>query len=210
MLPSLFIHIPKTGGTSFVGAAREVVGPSAVLGWNKKLTPDTRALLLTAHLPYSYWEDFMPGRFMFTILRDPVERLWSWCRYKESNARHDPDSTAERVLFRDATQGSAKRTLWNRMTRQLGGDYYDENEPPLDEQLSLALERLDNFDMVLFTETFDEHQQELFEAVELPFPGVQRRQVSMEKPMTDEIRSRCQELTEWDQILYTEALLRFG
>jgi len=211
MKPTLFVHIPKTAGTSFVSAAREVVGPSAVLGWNKKLTPETDALLLTAHLPYSYWEDFMPGRFTFTILRDPVERLWSWCRYKETHVRRDPEGAAEKVLFSDETRGSARRTLWNRMTRQLGGDIYEQpDEPPLEDQLNLALERLDYFDRVYFTESFDDSQRELFEAVGLPYDGPHRRQISKELPMTDSIRERCEELSEYDRILYDKALAKFG
>jgi len=70
---AFFIHIPKTGGTSIEEAFEGKYGE----------TSKFKEPCSTQHLHYSELEDLEQYKFVFAIIRDPVERLiseYKWSR----------------------------------------------------------------------------------------------------------------------------------
>ena len=71
----IFIHLPKTGGTSFTHGLRPYLKGKVVYG--SQQNPDwkhhVRAKDFKSRLPD--YDDF----FTFTIVRNPYDRIYSWC-----------------------------------------------------------------------------------------------------------------------------------
>lgn len=79
----VFLHIPRCGGTTvdnyfFRHLGRPKVGRSAVAESADDLPADiARIRYVTGHFNWSVAEAMIPGSYSFTVLREPVERLWS-------------------------------------------------------------------------------------------------------------------------------------
>ena len=91
--PIVFLHIPKTAGQTIHSALTDVVGAEAV----SPIRVHSQAAPGPAQMPPGYslysghidWEalDTLPlGRFVFTVLRDPLERMASFYFYLRREA----------------------------------------------------------------------------------------------------------------------------
>ena len=85
--PVIFIHIPKTGGMTFLSFLENVLGQQDNIrfkenGW-KYLPGDwplsllTRKRLISGHIPYSNIKGEIPGASYVTLLRHPVNQVIS-------------------------------------------------------------------------------------------------------------------------------------
>lgn len=93
----LFLHIPRTGGSTLKEALRQRLGPSArSLGnYYKDAVRTTEALdaaahdpellVLYGHAPIDVVDRHLPGATLVTIVRDPVERTISQYRHYVEN-----------------------------------------------------------------------------------------------------------------------------
>ena len=78
--PAIFMHIQKTAGTSITEAVRPHY-QNDIVSHGDYLKHDTASLknirFISGHFGFEYARQFMDGRYSFTFLRDPVERILS-------------------------------------------------------------------------------------------------------------------------------------
>lgn len=190
----VFHHIPKTGGGTLVEAFRQALGPDEV-SYN---SGDT--LFLTTHQPSMMVE--YPARLHITILREPVERLISWVRYKRSTVSEAGDkarsmSTSSFLASDDIT---VKHCARDRMVRQLGGNFYTD-PVSMPEAFDVAMHRLERMAWVGCTETLDDDLAKLFYMLNLDLPIVDRVNVG-DGPDDVDDREVLVGLNRWDLLLW--------
>lgn len=169
---TIFLHVPKAGGTTLQSIVERHYRPSETFFAGtlvqdavrhlRRTDRDTRAgiRLATGHIPYGLHDD-LPGRYSyFTVLREPVDRVVSFFYFVRQNGDHylhDFSSTAGMGLAEFMNSG-ASVMLDNAQTRLISGVWdqvpYGELSP---DALELAKRRLrDRFDVVGLSERFDE------------------------------------------------------
>ena len=163
-----FMHIQKTGGTSLVQLARQSgMKPMITHGGFLWQTSETLAAtkFLSGHFGVDFLRPYADGRYLFTVLRDPVDRVISLYKF---NRRQDPKQW---LIFRLCQQLNwaqfirsqeplVKEHIDNHMVWSLavGRGNLEGKMPwdiPIDEQLDMAIANLDLFDEVLLLERGD-------------------------------------------------------
>jgi Sulfotransferase family len=193
----IFIHIPKSAGTSVMDYFRTCIGSKKsgrtvkldefVLG--KRIDDAAferarRARYCTGHISWAAVEKIRDGSgdFVFTVLRDPRRRLWSLYNFLHGNAfpaTMIPRELAD--LYADITHMSPREFLCARderlryiidnvMVRQLSGNMplIPDTQKQADPMLEAAKANIAKLDYVAFTETFDRDFVRIVEAVDLP------------------------------------------
>ena len=227
-VPALFLHIQKTAGTSIVHAAAGHYGQNSIcshgdfVGKNPK---DFESILfVSGHFGFDFAKDLLPGRYSFTFLRSPIERVLSFyyfCRTRDAQQlpiyriahEHDLDG-----FLNLATKNEiVRRGIWNSMTWRLasgpGPSQTQVDDLPPDAMLARALDHLDALSFVGFTETFDEDAALVVRQLGLPYDfKLSRVNVTPGRPLIKNHSSRTirliEEMTHLDQLLYDAALLR--
>ncbi|HEX5448907.1 MAG TPA: hypothetical protein VFW85_02475 [Gaiellaceae bacterium] len=159
--PLVFIHVPKTGGSTFLSVLRrnfptsDVLLPDAQKGKNLAEIDDAfgrlgQARSIHGHVPLSY-RDRLPANARYAaLLRDPVRRQYSHYQWlygrKLAAGKHWP---VERAL----RQG---RLVDNLQTRMLSGLEDPFTRPADDELLGAALVELEGLAFVGLVERFPE------------------------------------------------------
>lgn len=179
--PLLFLHIPKTAGTSFFTTLHNLFGEAQVapleMAGNhlyERLRaiaddPDTRIACAYGHIPIDQFHGF-PDLFRpFTILRHPVERVLSLIRFERANPDIAelglrPDFTFDEFLA--ARAAPIESQVNNGMCRMLAGDgtftnpalpgYHDSRNHP--ELIGRALEFLERIDFGLAEDMAGTHR----------------------------------------------------
>lgn len=224
-VPALFLHIQKTAGTSLVHLARQYYGESMTSHgeyWGKSHDQLKDFKFISGHIGYDFAHPLMPGRYTFTFLRDPAERILSL--YYFSRAR-DPgefeiykmarELDLQAFLEAGLSDPCAKMHIWNNQVWQLAHGYTHLDDRTVDdyseaELLRLAKEHIGEFSHVGFTETFVADSAPILKALGLPkmkevptlnaTPG--RPKAAGQPP---EIRELLDRLTELDRRLYAYA-----
>lgn len=141
----MFVHLPKSAGTSFNDLLRSLYGNRFLSvsnhreAWVNRRPDPGRILCLSGHFPYGWhrrlgrrasgsWpsDGLFEGRKIryVAIVRDPLERVMSFYRYakREPKHRHHRAATAmaPREFFKhlDAIED---REPWNQQFRMMGG-----------------------------------------------------------------------------------------
>ena len=232
-VPVLFQHIQKTAGTALVDSLRPYYGASMIthgdfIGHEPREFHDL--LFVSGHFGHAWARDLMPGRFTFTFLRDPVERVLSFyhfCRAQDSAAFNTYTRARELELAEfvaaAAEDALIRKNICNNQAWQLAHGYIlrrgysvpDELEigdmTPAD-VLALAIEHLGEFSHVGFAETFAEDRGVIMEALRLPPPAVAAAAINstLGRPRRDDLPRRTlaliREVTGLDQAVYEFAL----
>ena len=92
----VFLHIPKAGGTSFIDLLGRRFGPLDVLpvgregsgSVTRSLADAGRYPFVYGHFPYDAVNLFSRRPFLFTVLRDPVERAISAFWFMKQQSAH--------------------------------------------------------------------------------------------------------------------------
>jgi FkbM family methyltransferase len=166
----LFLHIPRTGGTTIGSAAYHLYQPSKIL----ELHPATRAReilegvpeegrrqlrFIRGHFPFGIHELLAVPCLYVTVLRDPVERVLSLYGYIRSDPTHPfYDTTPRRDVsleeFLDLRPGPTRDVQTSLLA---GVPPWDDSVPRDATTLARAKENLEGaFEMVGLTERFDE------------------------------------------------------
>lgn len=203
MKKTLFHHIPRTGGLMISTKVWNYIGRDAA-HVDRGTGVEYDGPYVSSHEPFDLLQWRAEGRVQFTVLRDPVERLISVVTLNRVQYLKSGMSLPEFMMADDYTP-SIKRGHRDRMVRQLGGNFY-EDDLPIGEQFERACAALDQMDWIGFTPELDETLPDFLDSIDVPFgePEVinaSRLQVEV-TPHALEVANR---LTQWDQKLYEYA-----
>lgn len=180
-----------------------------------------RVPFVSGHFGYAFARPLLPGRYAFTFLRDPIERLLSFYSFCLS---HSPVEHGE--FFRLVQSVSFDRFLemaidspnnfshvWNNQTWMLAhgwgvsGCFDDFSE---DELVRLAIRHLEDFSHVGFTETFERDAHKILGALGIaPRGRLERHNVTPNRLRADTLsqatRKLMDRLTALDRHVYEHA-----
>ena len=149
MVRAVFLHLPKTAGTSFRdilcrGFGAEAVSPP--FNASRLSGADAASLgaydVVSGHISWTDVRAHFPEARTFTILRDPIDRCLSWYYFARMNASagHADVEAAHACdveTFFSLDPAVTFRNIFNRQVRQLG-DHVLNTEVDLDAALEQA------------------------------------------------------------------------
>lgn len=229
-IPALFLHIQKTAGTSLVNHARQFYGASLTSHgecWGKNPEQLRNIGFISGHMGYDFARHLMPGRFTFTFLRDPAERILSmyyFCRNRDPGQfeiyRKAREMALPDFLKAALTDPCVRMHIWNNQVWQLAHGYTHLDGRTVDDfseakLMCLAKEHLGKFSYVGFTETFDTDAAAILRTLRLPeVTQVLRLNATPDRPKVAElsrgIKGMLDELTVLDRALYDYAWNEFS
>lgn len=225
IIPALFLHIQKTAGTSLLEVARRHYGNSLTSHgdcWGHAPEKFKNLGFVSGHFGYDWARHLMEGRFSFTFLREPMERVLSmyyFCRnrnpgefeiYKKAHALGLTE-------FLDASFDDPwiRKNIWNNQVWQLAHGYGHLDDRTINdfsesELLSRAKENLVKINYVGFVETIEKDGPEIFSDLKIEFPPILPRiNKTGERPLLENVspKVKCllQEVTTLDRKLYEYA-----
>lgn len=205
----LFLHIPKTGGTTFHKILERNYARHQTVTFDgrhhrdeierfAKLPEPQRARyrLIKGHLYFGFHR-FLPGNSTYlTFLREPIARAFSFYSYARSHSDHYlyRSLTEERLGLRTLLERGTTTELFNLQTRMIAG------ESNLDRSLDRsALERAKqnlqtNFCFVGLTEEFDASLILLSRTFDWSIPFYVKKNVSRKKSRPESIDAQTDAL----------------
>ena len=224
-VPVLFLHLQKTAGTSILHLARKYYGDSIVSHgecWGKSPEQLRQFRFVSGHIGYDFARPLLQGRYTFTFLRDPAERILSmyyFCRTRDPAEYFIYKKARELDLLEFLEAGLhdpwVRKNIWNNQVWQLAHGYAHLDNRTItdfgeDDLLKLAKAHLAELSHVGLTETFATDVAPILKALGLPrmqnmpklndMPG---RPGTLAQSPT--VRRLLHRLTELDQELYAHA-----
>ncbi len=225
-IPALFMHIQKTAGTTIIDLARKYYGSSNLTSHGdcmRRLPGEFAGVpFVSGHFGFHYASFLMGGRYSFTFLRDPAARILSlyyFCRSRDPGEyllykiarENDLDS-----FLRMATEHpSVRATIWNHQAWQLAHGFASQDSRSIlkfsdNEILMLALNHLQKFDYIGFTETFEEDKGIVLRALGMAAnTEPMKSNVTQGRPRLEELPSATRrlldEVTQLDREVYEAA-----
>ena len=160
----VFMHIPKTGGTTLNAildrqySPRRILtisDPSETIAQLTERTSGEEFLLVRGHVPFGVHRELGIQPHYITMLRQPVERVISIYRYIRRDTSHPLHATVcDGMTLSDFMDSDvAEREAVNGQTKQLAGREQEHGDESI---LKLAKRNLETFAAVGLTERFDE------------------------------------------------------
>lgn len=221
-IPAVFLHIQKTAGTTIVRLAIDHYGYENVISHGdyvgEQPSDFKRYPFVSGHFGFDFARELMPGRFSFTFLRDPLERIVSFyffCRTRNPLElpiyrvafEHDFDSFL-RAAF---TNSLVKRRIWNSQMWRLASGPGPENrcidDIPPNEMFDMAIANLRHISYIGFFETLYEDVGRIVSALKMPpINRLEKMNATRNRPFAEDLPSRTidliNEITVWDRKLY--------
>ena len=135
MTALIFLHLPKTAGMTL----RPVVSKRYKLSTTYRIESDVNADinrfiampatdrysidLLMGHMSFGLHEYLEPGTKYVTVLRDPIERVWSEYRFLRSNTFHPLHTAVSNMSLQDYLTSNITNQASNGQTRLLCGNH---------------------------------------------------------------------------------------
>ncbi len=209
MVELIFLHLPKTGGSSILEVLKLAYGESHVRHFERdeclELNGEGRKIsevigpevkVIHGHIRYLEVKDIVKRDkpSLVTFFREPVSRVISNYNWWKFNLMDKPEHPA-----------------YNRRNEELG-TYIESDITQNKMTFFLKGSRLKEFDFIGFLESFDSDLQELGERMEWPaapdFHEKNSASFSAKKPTTidDKLRKRIEKLNKKDIALYKKAL----
>ena len=229
MRRALFLHIQKTAGTSVQEMAREAYGNHQVISHADFQHIGVAGChsydFVSGHFGFAFARPLMEGRYCFTFLCDPVERLLSlydFCLAR--NPAENPmyafaQSRDFEGFLRDSYQADHFSMVWNSKVWQLaygrghalaGNPEIDLREANPDSLLANAKSNLTKFDHVGFVQTFNDDITRIFRDLGMPQVAPRCSNASngarVCTEMSRAVRALLDSMTELDRSLYDHAL----
>lgn len=224
--PALFLHIQKTAGTSIVKHVSGCYNHNIISHldfWTLQPDQVARFGFISGHFGYDYASQFMEGRYSFTFLRDPVERVLSFYCYARKEAENyeypvfqlAQTHSLEEFLVKSRSDMAIYPFIWNHQVWQLACGWGNTLKKSIrsftpESMLEEAKCNLCEFDHVGFVESLDEDVQVIHEAlqvkspVRIPRENVGQREKSFFE-LPESVQSLLRETVHFDQILYEYA-----
>jgi len=177
---TIFIHIPRTAGTTLQAIAREQYEPDEICRIYGKYIADPHRVLavvtadheiptkwVTGHIAYGV-HAALDGDYQYvTFLRDPIERTLSVYHYIRHSPGHHLHSYAKSMGLAEFMESGVTNELDNGQVRQIAGTLgelpqiplagiWKECQPCRKYELDMALKHLRDFAVVGITERFQE------------------------------------------------------
>lgn len=235
------MHIQKTAGTTLVTLARSAYGSDNVISHGDYLSGISHAPMrrefsinkqaldefhsvpfLSGHYGYDFTKRYMQGRYSFTFLRDPVERILSLYYYCRKQNAEDFEiyricqrTTLNEFLEIGMTESDVRSFIWNNQVWQLAcgfGNFEDHGISSFQPRklLNLAVKHLNEFSYVGFAETFEQDRNAILDNLGIERP--QGRIIENANPgrpvfhdMPFPTKKLLLELTTLDRALYKKA-----
>jgi hypothetical protein len=235
----VFIHVPKTAGSSLRDAVAELYPPSARLylyhPWGLKGAIDpkefpqlpvelrARVRFVAGHIFYGLHQDLpRPARYT-TIVREPVDRAASLYHHYRRLASLGADTPAadegRRIIDGDASLedwafGQERIEVDNETVRRLSGRSAPFGHCP-DDMLTEAMERVDeSFAQVLIFEQLSRSTELLSTTLRAPIPRLRHQNVNRQRATLDgtdpAVRVRLRELNRLDAAFHQAMVERLG
>jgi len=219
------MHIQKTAGTTITQSVRRHYRKDMV-SHGDYLERDTaslqRTLFISGHFGFEYCRQFMDGRYSFTFLRDPVERILSLYYFSRTRdpaaypiyrVAHEMDLAG--YLRAGFERDDIKTYLWNHQACQLACGWHDPAQRQIadftDEQiLERAKAHLTEFDYIGFAESFGVDSKAILANLNVPVPeSLVPANVTPRRPHRNDLPAAtirlAEELTRLDAALYEHA-----
>ena len=237
--PAIFLHIQKTAGTSMVDLVRRHYRNRLIshgtylekipystgnnLKINEQVIAEFRGIpFVSGHFGYDFASIFMPDRYSFTFLRDPIERILSFyffCRSQNPAEYYIYRLSQENLLNEFLEKGlkipEIGAFILNHQVWQLACGFgnrknYGYESLPAENLLELALKHLENFSYVGFTETFEEDRDKILFDLQVPIPPKKiAENTNPYRPTKEDLAESTlallDQLIQLDQILYQKA-----
>lgn len=237
--PVVFLHLQKTAGSTIVNVAKQFYGASNVVSHGdvfldsnglhkadeKFFQPEymqskfAKIPFISGHFGYDFAMQFMDNRYSFTFFRDPVERILSFYYFCKTR---NPDQfkiyelaqrlSLDEFLKLGFTDPVIKNHIWNYQVSQIAVGWGTSNSLVLkdEELLELAIQHLDKFSYIGFTETFDKDRDNILKDIGIIIPiGKFKSNANPGRPLfndtSESSKKMLLELTELDRILYEKA-----
>jgi hypothetical protein len=231
----IYLHIPKTGGTTLSEIVRRQYAGASILQINdtrveriEALLPDARAHadVLVGHVPFGVHRYLRTPHVYFTLLRHPVERVVSQYHHVLRRADHPLHDhvTGQGLSLEEYVGARLTRAINNGQTRMLCG--LPQADPfnllPHDqgiafgecptEMLLLAQQNLrDQIAVAGITECFDESVVLMKRRLGWHWPVYVRRDVARgHPPISAEARRLIESINQQDMSLYELGARLFG
>ncbi|MFT5112817.1 MAG: hypothetical protein ACI8P9_002145 [Parasphingorhabdus sp.] len=168
--PVIFLHIPKTAGTTLRSVLVSRYSRSSVYTIGNDINRDIESLrdlsevekqkilLLQGHMTFGLHEYLAHGARYITVLRDPVERVLSEYRFLKTNQRHPFHSRVVKMSLSDFLTSEFNAQSRNGQTRLLSGSHRSDQPGIPDDgevsegHLEIALQNLQSHFVVAGTQ----------------------------------------------------------
>ncbi len=219
-MPLLFVHVPKTAGSSLYSIFRTSLKPPELL----KLHPNgetltrinalpkrhaSRLKVLYGHVDTQLAKQIVPLRQCVTILRDPVDRLVSYYAFAKHMNSGSHSELARRISITRWIDALRLPETDNGMVRRFSGLPEAGFGRCTSQMLERAKANLAQFALIGLTERFDEFYALLANRLGLPMRIYVAAKVNTERPRFDQLPAQTlaelERRNELDRELY-----RFG
>jgi hypothetical protein len=234
----VFIHIPKTAGTSLNKYFKDCLGAgptgnTARIDYNNDVVKEIDKInfekikYISGHVGFELI-DMCPesNLYTFTFLRDPKQRLMSWCRFHDALHVKRQSENGMTIGIEGRIERIARwlqeRRIWtdNVMVRQLGGSINNipSTTQEWEELFEKAIKHLERMNFVGFQDTFDQDFEKIRRNLGLPSPSRAPRQnttgaiykklgiAEFEITKFPDLEEKLNRLSCWDDMLYEYAI----
>jgi hypothetical protein len=228
----IFLHIPKTAGSSLGHAMHRQYGRSSIFfidGNHPMQSVDkfislpadikSQYLCISGHIPFGLHE-YIPQQVVYTtVLRNPVERLISLYHHVLRETTHYMHNAvvSKKMSLLDFAGSRLNGEIYNDQTRRLSGigkwDQTTDRTVVDESALRKAIENIEEFFPVVgLTEMFDESLLLMKDAFSWNYVFYSKRKVAISRPKPDNIDLRVIEVikneNQYDILLYEYAKQR--